>query len=114
MKTDKLIWIPRVLAIVFIVFLMLFGLDTFSGDAPFLKKLGGFLFHSIPSLVLLLVLFIFWNKPLISGSLFILFSVAFALYFKTYQSLSTFLLMAIPVLLAGILFVWLGLKAKKA
>jgi len=113
MKTDKLIWIPRVLAIVFIVFLMLFSLGTFSGDAPFLKKLGGFFIHSIPSLVLLLVLLIFWKKPLISGSLFILFGVAFAVYFKTYRFLSTFLSTAI-FLLAGILFVWLGLKAKKA
>jgi hypothetical protein len=114
MKTDKLIWIPRVLAIVFIVFLMLFSVDTFSGDAPFLKKLGGFLIHSIPSLVLLLVLLIFWKKPLISGSLFILFGVAFALYFNTFRVLSTFLLTTSPFLLVGIIFVWLGLKAKKA
>jgi hypothetical protein len=115
MNTHKLIWIPRVLAIVVIVFLTLFGLDTFSGDAPFLKELGDFFIHSIPSLVLLLVLFVFWKRPLIGGSLFILISVAFTLlYFKRFPSLSTFLLLIFPFFLVGILFVWLGLEAKKA
>ena len=114
MKIHKFIWIPRVLAIVFIVFLTLFGLDVFSGDAPLLEKLGGFFIHSIPSMILLLILFISWKKPLIGGSLFILFSVAFALYFRTFRSLSTFLLLTFPFLLVGIFFVGLDLIAKKS
>ena len=114
MKIHNFIWIPRVLAIVFIVFLTLFGLDVFSGDAPFLEKLGGFFIHSIPSMILLLILFISWKKPLIGGSLFILFSIAFALYFRTFRSLSTFLLLTFPFLLVGIFFVGLDLIAKKS
>lgn len=114
MKTHKLIWIPRVLAIVFIIFVTLFGLDVFSGDASFLEKLGGFFIHSIPSMILLLILFISWKKPLVGGSLFILFSIAFTLYFRTFRSLSTFLLLTFPFLLVGILFVGLDLIAKKS
>jgi len=114
MKTHKLIWIPRVLAIVFIVILSLFGLDVFSEDSPFLEKLGGFFIHSIPSLILLLILFISWKKPLIGGSLFILFSIAFTLYFRTYRSLSTFSFLTFPVVLVGILFITLDLIAKKS
>lgn len=113
MKTHKLIWIPRVLAIVFIAFLLLFGLDVFSENAPFIKKLGGFFMQSIPSFILLLILFIFWKKPL-SGFLFILFSIAFTLYFRTYRSLSTFLFLTFPVVLVGILFIALDLIAKKS
>lgn len=114
MKTHKLIWIPRVLAIVFIVFLLLFGLDVFSENAPFLKKLGGFFIHSIPSLILLLLLFIYWKKPLVGGFLFILFSIASTLYFRTYGSLSTFLFSTFPLVLVGILFIALDLIAKKS
>jgi hypothetical protein len=114
MKTRKLIWIPRVLAIVFIVFLTLFGLEPFSENAPFLSKLGGFFLHSIPSLILLLILFISWKKPLLSGFLFILFSIAFTLYFRTYRFPSTFLLLTFPFLVVGILFVVLELMAKKS
>jgi len=114
MKAHKLIWIPRVLAIVFIVFLLLFGLDVFSESGPFLKKLGGFFKHSIPSWILLLLLFISWKKPLIGGSLFILFSIAFTLYFRTYRDLSGFLLLTLPVVLVGILFIAFDLIAKKS
>jgi hypothetical protein len=103
-----------VLAIVFIVFLLLFGLDVFSENAPFIRKLGGFFMHSIPSFILLLILFISWKKPLIGGSIFILFSIAFTLHFRTYRSLPTFLLFALPVVLAGILFIALDLIAKKS
>ena len=113
MKTHKLIWIPRVLAIVFIAFLLLFGLDVFSENAPFIKKLGGFFMQSIPSFILLLILFIFWKKPLIGGSLFILFSIAFTLHFRTYGSLSTFLFFVLPPVLVGILFIILDPAAKK-
>lgn len=114
MKTDKLIWIPRVLAIVFIVFLSLFTLDVFSGDAPFIKKMGGFSIHMIPSFILLILLFISWKRPLIGGSLFILFSIAFTVFFRTYSLLSTFLIIAFPMILVGILFITFDLIAKKS
>jgi len=114
MKTGKLIWIPRVLAMIFIVFLLLFGLDVFSENAPFIRKLVAFFMHSIPSFILLLILFISWKKPLISGSIFILFSIAFSLYFRTYRSLSTFLFFALPPVLVGILFIIFDPAAKKS
>jgi len=113
MKTGKLMWIPRVLAIVFIVFLLLFGLDVFSENAPFIRKLVAFFMHSIPSFILLLILFISWKKPLVGGSIFILFSIAFSLYFRTYRSLSTFLFFVLPPVLVGILFIILDPAAKK-
>jgi hypothetical protein len=113
MKTDKLIWIPRVLAMIFIVFFSLFALDVFSGDASFFKKLGGFFVHLIPSFILLLILLVFWKKPLIGGSLFILLSIAFAFFLRTYRSVPTFLAITFPVVLVGILFITFDLAAKK-
>jgi hypothetical protein len=113
MKTGKLIWIPRVLAMIFIVFLSLFALDTFSGDAPFIKKLAGFFVHLIPSFILVLTLLISWKRPLMGGSIFILLSIAFAFFFRTYRSVPTFLLITFPVALVGILFIILSLAAKK-
>lgn len=113
MKATKLIWIPRVLAIVFILFLSLFALDVFSEEASFIKKLGGFFIHLIPSFVLLIILVISWKKPFIGGPIFILFSIAFTLFFKTYKSLSTFLLITSPVVLIGILFIIIAALARK-
>jgi len=113
MKTDRLIWIPRVLAIIFIVFLSLFALDAFSGDASFIKKLGGFLMHLIPTFILVLTLLISRKKPLLGGSIFILLSIAFSFFFKTYRSVPTFLAITFPVALVGILFIAFDLAAKK-
>ncbi len=62
MKTNKLIWILRVLAMVFIVFLSLYALDVFSGEAPLIKKLGGFFVHLIPSFILVIILVISLEK----------------------------------------------------
>jgi uncharacterized membrane protein YwzB len=113
MKTDRLIWIPRVLAIILIVFLSLFALDAFSGDASFIKKLGGFLRHLIPTFILVLTLLISRKKPLLGGSIFILLSIAFSFFFKTYRSVPTFLAITFPVALVGILFIAFDLAAKK-
>lgn len=114
MKTGKLIWIPRVLAMIFIVFLSLFALDAFSGDAPFIKKLGGFFVQLIPSFILVLTWLISWKRPLMGGSIFILLSIAFAFFFRTYRSVPTFLLTTFPVALVGILFIIFDLVAKKS
>ena len=53
MKTNKLLWIPRVLAIMFILFISVFALDAFSGKVPFIKEFVGFLIHLIPSFILI-------------------------------------------------------------
>jgi hypothetical protein len=114
MKTNKLIWIPRALSIVFIVFLALFALDVFSGEVPLVKKLGGFFIHLIPSFTLVIILVISWKKPFIGGSLFILLSIVFILVFRTYRPLPTLLFLTSPTALVGILFVILTRKKTQA
>ncbi len=50
MKTSKLLWIPRILAVMLILFISMFGLDVFAGDAPLIQKLGG-LFNSFNTII---------------------------------------------------------------
>jgi hypothetical protein len=66
MEKDKLFWIPRVLTIIFILFLSLFAFDSFSGESPAIEKLGGFLIHLLPLFILTFVLIILWKKPFIA------------------------------------------------
>ncbi|HWP95617.1 MAG TPA: hypothetical protein VN426_02125 [Syntrophomonadaceae bacterium] len=99
------IWVPRALAIVFVLFISLFALDVFSGQASFLQRLGGLFFHLIPSLVVLGLLLIYWNHPLYSGIVFIIISALFTFFFQTYRAWSSFLLLSIPLLLIGLLFI---------
>lgn len=106
MKSEKLLlWSPRVLTILFIMFLSLFAFDVFSANAPLIQKIGGFLIHLIPSFLLVCILIISWKKPLVGGVIFLILCVGFTLYFKTYTSLPTFLTVSIPVVIIGGLFI---------
>lgn len=116
-KINKFIyWSPRVLAIIFILFLALFSLDIFEGDYGFWGTILGLLMHNIPALLLLLVLIISWQHELVGA---IIFTLAGLLYvgllfisqpFEWYF-LSWILTIAGPAWLIGILF-FLGWRQK--
>jgi hypothetical protein len=55
---NALYWTPRILTIVFILFLGLFALDSFEGEQSLLQKMGGFLIHLIPNFVLICTCFL--------------------------------------------------------
>ncbi|MGE5397992.1 MAG: hypothetical protein ACM3MK_10715 [Chitinophagales bacterium] len=100
-----LTWIPRVLAMMFIIFISLFAFDTFSNGEPLVRSLIGFLIHLIPSFVLLIILVISWKRPIVGGCIFIFTGIALAIFWGTYKDLTRFLLLSLPVLVTGIMFI---------
>jgi hypothetical protein len=70
-------WIPRILSILFICFLTLFSLDVFSMNLGFLEAIGAFFMHSIPSIVLAIILAISWKYEIIGGIIFILAGISY-------------------------------------
>ncbi len=114
MKAYRFLWIPKILALVFIVFLSLFALDVFSIEATFFQKLLGLLVHLIPSFILIIALTISWEKPIIGGIIFMVLAVVFSIFFGIYPiDLSKFLIIPFPPILIGILFVVFGIYARK-
>lgn len=72
-KVSKFVyWTPRVLAIIFIVFLALMSLDVFTEGVSFLQIIGGLFMHNIPVFILLAVLIISWKYEIVGGIVFIL------------------------------------------
>ena len=65
-----LLWVPRVLSIVYIAFLSLFALDAFSEEYGFWRTLLALAIHLIPSLVLVSSLVLAWRREWIGGVLF--------------------------------------------
>lgn len=104
-KSSKLLRVSRLLVLLFILFLSLFALDAFSGQASFFMKLAGFLIHMVPSFILLGVLLISYKSPLLSGLIFILLSVLFTLYYDTHRSVLNFLVITFPLAVIGVLFI---------
>ena len=72
-KINKFIyWAPRILSIIFILFLSLFSLDIFEMGLGFWGTLLGLFMHNIPTLILLIVLLISWKHEIVGGIAFIL------------------------------------------
>jgi hypothetical protein len=98
-------WIPRILTIIAILFVMMFSIDVFEGNEPLSKQLIGFLIHNIPAWILIGVLVVAWKWEIAGGSLFILCSLAGSLVFGGFRGNPGSLIVMAPFLLIGILFI---------
>lgn len=121
-QTGKFVyWTPRILSILFILFLALFSLDVFDTPNQSAGEIAlGLFMHNIPALVLLIVLIISWKFEIVGGIVFILAGVAYiavSIYnnLDWYLALSWSLQIAGPAFLIGILFLinWRRIKQHK-
>jgi len=69
--------LPRILSILFILFLALFSLDVFSPDYTIQEMMLAFFMHNIPVLILSILLIIAWKYEIVGT---IVFSLAGLLY----------------------------------
>ncbi|MBW2967235.1 hypothetical protein KY362_01990 [Candidatus Woesearchaeota archaeon] len=79
-------WTPRILSILFILFLTMFSLDIFDLGLGFWGTVLGLLIHNIPSFVLTIILIISWKYEIVGGIGYI------------FAGLFFFMLMLVPVL----------------
>jgi len=115
-----LFWAPRVLAILFILFLAVFSFDVFEGGFSLLA-LGGFFIHSLPSIVMAVALFFLWNRDKAAGVVFLIFWFLFIIFFSGLRGIffgeggveSAALIVSAPILVVGILFLVNWYKNKR-
>lgn len=90
-----LYWLPRILAILFILFISMFALDVLGEPQWFLALL----IHLIPSYILIALTILSWKFPLPGGLAFIALGILLLV-------LSHFepLIISIPVIVIGALF----------
>jgi hypothetical protein len=113
MKKSFLFWIPRIISILAILFVLMFSFDVFGGNEPITKKLLDFLMHNIPTLVLIGALIIAWKRELIGGILFIVLFLASCYFFRSFSGNPRSLIVTSPFLLVGILFILNYTRTKK-
>lgn len=114
-------WTPRILSILFILFLAMFSLDVFSMELGFWGTMLGLLMHNIPAFVLLAVLLIAWKHEIVGGVIFNLagiFYVAMTLTEALRDPSKWYVLfwnvtIAGPAFLIGVLFVINWLKKRR-
>jgi hypothetical protein len=123
MKTSVriLMWIPRVIGILAILFIMLFSFDVFGSGEPVYKQILAFLMHNIPAFILAALLVFAWINEFTGGIVFTVIGVlftAFLFYFNFNRTNSVWvgvqvaLMLGLPFIIAGVLFI-LSHYAKK-
>ena len=112
-KDKKLIWFSRVIGILYALVLMLFSLDVFQSGSNLITQLGGFLIHSVPSLLLFAILFLTWNSPVLTGFLMLAYGLGFIAFGIISQPskiesafLATQMLIFSPALVIGVIFIY--------
>jgi len=108
-KAGFIFWAPRILSILFLIFLAMFSLDVISPGLSLGQIIIGLLMHNIPVFVMLIILIISWRYEIVGGIAFLLADLLYVfLTFRGeapwYLALSWCLTIAGPAFLIGILF----------
>jgi len=104
-----LFWTPRVMGILFALFLSLFALDVFSADAGFWEKILGLLIHLAPVYVVVIVLAIAWRWEWVGAIMFIGLALFYLAQTWGQEHWSAYVGISGPLTLIGVLFLlnWL-------
>ena len=104
-----LFWTPRILCILFAVFVSLFALDVFGEGHGFWKTLLALLMHLIPTGIILIVLAITWRWEWVGGILFSALGMGYLIVSWGRFHWSAYVAISGPLFLVGILFLvnWL-------
>jgi hypothetical protein len=99
-----LFWLPRILGILFAIFISLFALDVFSENSSPSQTILALLIHLIPTYIIVLALILSWKWEWIGAIVFI--SLAFAYLGMAHGRfhLAAYLAISGPLFLIGILF----------
>ncbi len=105
MKSKKIIyWTPRILSVLYVIFISLSALDVFREGYKFPEILIALFMHLLPGFILLIMIIIAWKKELIGAVCFFALAVLFTFFFKTYQQLAGLLTISLPLLVIALGF----------
>jgi hypothetical protein len=98
-----LFWMPRVLAMLFALFISLFALDVFGVGYSFWETVAALLMHLIPVYLILIALGLGWRWEWLGGILFIGLGILYIVVAQGFP-LQVYLLVAGPAFVIGALF----------
>lgn len=109
-----LFWLPRILVILFIIFISMFAFDSFDGDQSLIRKIGGFFIHLIPTFILIALLVVSWKWEWIGGIAFLLLGIFYIVWVWGKFPLSVYFSISGPLFVIGILFFVNWFRRKKS
>ena len=76
-KKGILFWLPRLITIIFILFISMFALDIFGMNLGFWGTIFGLFMHLTPSIILTAIVIIFWRKSLVLAGMWAAFGIGY-------------------------------------
>lgn len=119
-KRGWIFWTPRIISILFLLFLAMFSLDVFGQGYTFWETVLALFMHNIPVFVLAILLAIAWKYEIVGAIAFILGGLLYIAtlvvqairnQFEWYMIAWSFQI-ALPAFFIGILF-YVGWKRKR-
>ena len=104
---NALCWSPRILAMLFALFISLFALDVFSGGHSLFKMMLTFLIHLIPTWIIIFTIIISWKREWVAAMVFIILGVAYIIMAWGKFPFYVYLLISGPLFIIGGLY-WLS------
>lgn len=97
-------WAPRIIAILFALFLSLFALDVFGAGSGFRETILAFLIHLVPSYIVIAALVISWKRDLAGAILFGALAATYVILTRGRFHWTAYLAISGPLALTGLLF----------
>ncbi len=106
MKASRivLLWAPRMLLIVFALFLVIFSLDVFEEGKGAMEIGVAFVVHNIPSMIVGLVVFAAWRREWIGLVACLVLAVAWIVWALGRFPLAVYFIMTGPLFLIAALY----------
>jgi len=101
-----LFWAPRILCLLFAVFMSVFALDVFGEGYGFWETMLALLMHLIPTALVLVVLAVAWRWEWVGAVLFGALAVFYVVWAWGRFPLSVYFVISGPMALIGVLFLF--------
>jgi len=99
-----LFWTPRIICIVFAVFISIFAFDVFEQGYGILKTIIALLIHLIPTGIVVIILVISWRWEWVGAILFNALAVFYLVWYWGKFPWINYLALSGPLFLVGVLF----------
>jgi hypothetical protein len=101
-----LFWTPRILCILFAIFLSLFALDVFGEGLGFWETILALLIHLVPIYIVVIVLVIAWRWEWVGAVLFTALAAFYVVWAWGRFHWSVYMVISGPLVLLGVLFLF--------
>lgn len=103
-QNPVLFWMPRILAMVFAVFISLFALDVFDENRTLWETILALLMHLIPTAIIIVSLVVAWKWELFGAVFYCALGMFYIIWAWGKFPISAYIAISSPLFIVGILF----------